>query len=48
MFISHHQNARKTHNKKIANRSSKNMAKFKYMGMTVTNQNLILEEIRAD
>jgi hypothetical protein len=31
---------------KIANRSSKNVAKIKYLGMTVTDQNLIQEEIK--
>jgi hypothetical protein len=31
---------------KIANRSCENVAHFKYMGTTVTNQNLIQEEIR--
>jgi hypothetical protein len=31
---------------KIANRSSENVAQFKYLGMTVTDQNLIQEEIK--
>jgi hypothetical protein len=31
---------------KIGNRSSENMAQFKYLGMTATNRNLIPEEIR--
>jgi hypothetical protein len=30
---------------KVANRSFENMAHFKYLGTTVTNQNLIQEEI---
>jgi hypothetical protein len=31
---------------KIAKRSFENVSQFKYLGMTVTNQNLIQEEIR--
>jgi hypothetical protein len=31
---------------KIANRSFKNVSQFKFLGMTVTNQNLIQEEIK--
>jgi hypothetical protein len=34
------------HNIKIANRSFENLAWLKYLGMTVTNQNLIYEEIK--
>jgi hypothetical protein len=33
---------------KIANRSFENMAQLRYLGMAVTNQNLIQEEIRGD
>jgi hypothetical protein len=46
MLLSHHQNVRKNRNIKIANRSFENVSQFKYLGMTVTNQNLIQEEIR--
>jgi hypothetical protein len=46
MLMSHHQNAGQNCNIKIANRSFKNVAKFRYLGMTVTNQNLVKEEIK--
>jgi hypothetical protein len=45
MLLSHHQNAGQNHDIKIAIRSFENVAQFKYLGMTVTNQNLIQEEI---
>jgi hypothetical protein len=45
MLLSRHQNAGQNHDIKIANRSSENVEQFKYLGMTVTNQNLIQEEI---
>jgi hypothetical protein len=44
--MSPHQNAGQNHDIKIANRSFENVAQFKYLGMTVTNQNLIQEEIK--
>jgi hypothetical protein len=47
MLMTRHQNAGQNHNIKIANRSFENMAQFKYLGTTVTNQNLIQEEIKA-
>jgi hypothetical protein len=37
-LMSHHQNAGKNHNRRTANRYSENVAKLKYLGMTVTNQ----------
>jgi hypothetical protein len=44
MLLSCHKNAGQNYDKKIANRSFENVAQFKYM-RTVTNQNLVLEEI---
>jgi hypothetical protein len=43
--MSHHQNAGKNHNIKIANRSFENVAQHIYLGMKVTNS-LIQEEIK--
>jgi hypothetical protein len=45
MLLSHHQNAGHNHHIKIANRCFENVAKFRYLGTTVRNQNLIQEEI---
>jgi hypothetical protein len=38
----------RNHDIKMANRSSENVARFKYLGTTVTNQNLIQEEIQRE
>jgi hypothetical protein len=46
IFLSCHQNAGQNHNIKIGDRPFENVAQFKYLGMTVTNQNLIGEEIK--
>jgi hypothetical protein len=46
MLLSRYQNAGQNLDINIANRSLENVAKFKYLGKTVTNQNLIQEEIR--
>jgi hypothetical protein len=46
MLLSRHQNAEQNHDIKIAKRCFKNVAQFRYLGMTVTNHNLIHEEIR--
>jgi hypothetical protein len=47
MLLSRHQNAGQNHNIKIGDRSLENVAQFKYLGTTVTNQNLIHEEIKS-
>jgi hypothetical protein len=44
MLLSRYQKADKYLDIKIANRLFENVSKFKYLGTTVTNQNLIQEE----
>jgi hypothetical protein len=44
MLLSCHQNAGKNRDIKIANRSFANVSQLKYLGTTVTNQNLIQDE----
>jgi hypothetical protein len=44
--VSRDQNAGQTREIKIGNRSFENVSQFKYLGMAVTNQNLIQEEIK--
>jgi ribosomal protein S2 len=46
MLLSRHQNSGQINDIKIANRSFQNVAQFRYLGTTVTNQNLIQEEIK--
>jgi hypothetical protein len=46
MLLSRHQNAAQNRDIKIANRSFENVSQFKYLGTTMTNQNLIQEEIK--
>jgi hypothetical protein len=46
MFISYHSNLQQNQNIRIANESFENVAKFKYLGTTLTNQNDIHDEIK--
>jgi hypothetical protein len=46
MLLSLHQNTGQNHAIKIADGCFENVAQFKYLGTTVTNQNLIQEEIK--
>jgi hypothetical protein len=46
MLLSHHQNAGQNHDIKIANRCFENVAKFRYLGTSITNKILIQEEIK--
>jgi hypothetical protein len=46
MLLSRHQNVGQNRDIKIADRSFENVSQLKYLGTTVKNQNLILEEIR--
>jgi hypothetical protein len=45
MLLSRQQNVGQNRDIKIANKSFENVLQFKYLGTTVTNQNLIQEEI---
>jgi hypothetical protein len=45
MLLSFHQNTRQNRKIKRAKRCFENVAQLKYLGMTVTNQNLIQEKI---
>jgi hypothetical protein len=46
VLLSRHQNAGQNYDIKRANRCFENVAKLKYSGTTITNQNLIQEEIK--
>jgi hypothetical protein len=46
MLLSRRQNAGQNRGIETANKSYENVSQFKYLGKTVTNQNLIQEEIK--
>jgi hypothetical protein len=46
MLLSRHQIVGKNRDIKIANKSFENVSQLKYLGTTVTNQNLIQEEVK--
>jgi hypothetical protein len=48
MLQSCHQNVGQHRDIRITNRSFENVSQFKCLGMTVTNENFIQEEIRGD
>jgi hypothetical protein len=47
MIMSHQQNSGHNQNTRIANELFENVAKFKHMGTTLTNQNDIHDEIKS-
>jgi hypothetical protein len=47
MIMSCHPNSGQNQNIRIANESFENVAKFKYLGTTLTNQNNIRDEIKS-
>jgi hypothetical protein len=47
MIMSRHQNSGQNQNKRIANESFEKVAKFKYLGTTLTNQNDSHDEIKS-
>ncbi|PNF43470.1 hypothetical protein B7P43_G10809 [Cryptotermes secundus] len=47
-LLSRHQNAGQNHDIKRDNRCFENVAQFRYLGTTITNQNLIQEEIEIE
>jgi len=47
MVMCHHQSEGQNHELMIASKSFENVAEFKYLGMTVKNQNCIHKEIKS-
>jgi EAL domain-containing protein (putative c-di-GMP-specific phosphodiesterase class I) len=47
VIVSHHLNLGQNQNIRIVNESLENVAKFKYLGMMLTNQNDIRDEIKS-
>jgi len=47
VIMSLHQNSGQNQNIRITNESCENVAKFKYLGTTLTNQNNIHEEMKS-
>jgi hypothetical protein len=47
MIMSRHPNSEQNQNIRIANESFENVATFKYLGTTLTNQNYIHDEIKS-
>jgi hypothetical protein len=46
MFLSLKQNVGQNYNIKLSNKSFENVIEFKYLGMLLTNQNCVHEEIK--
>jgi hypothetical protein len=46
-YMSRHPNSGQNQNIRIADESFENVAKFKYLGTTLTNQNVIHDEIKS-
>jgi hypothetical protein len=46
MLVSRHLNAGQNWDIKIAKRSLENLSQFRYLGITVTDQNVIQEEMK--
>jgi hypothetical protein len=47
-LLSHHRIAGQNQDIRIANRPFENVSQFKYIATTVTNQNVIQEQIKGD